>query len=121
MQDGIRTVWDRNQQELAKLWRGRPSHPQLNAVCIYVNFTKGRCKAKPVKNELIKSDPVFSWLQEKIKEHLDNDLGLQPFITVKKPEEQIEENISIGMLPLMGHTDILRQQPDGFDGNHGYY
>ena len=117
MQDGIRTVWDRNQQELAKLWRGRPSHPQLNALCVYVDFTKGRCRAKPIKNQLIKSDPVFSWLQDKIKEHLDNDLGLQPFITVKKPEEQIEQNLCTSLLKLKGHNDILRQQPDGFDGN----
>ena len=117
MQDGIRTVWDRNQQELANSWRGRPNHPQLNAVCIYVDFTKGRCKAKPIKNQLIKSDPVFSWLQDKIKEHLDNDAGLQPFIAVKNPEEQIEQSLSTSLIPIMGHSDILRQQPDGFDGN----
>ncbi|MCH9637680.1 MAG: ATP-binding protein [Gammaproteobacteria bacterium] len=117
MQDGIRTVWDRNQQELAKKWRGKPNHPQLNSVCIYIDFTKGRCKAKPIKNQLIKSDPVFSWLQDKIKEHLDNDVGLQPFITVMKPEEQIEQNLSTSLLPIMGHSNILRQQPDGFDGN----
>lgn len=116
-QDDIRTVWGRNQQELASEWRGRPSHPQLNAVCVYVDFVKGRCKAKPIKNQLVSSDPVFAWLQQCIKDHLDNDVGLQPFITVKDPEAQIEENLVTSLLPIMGHTDVLRQQPDGFDGH----
>ena len=115
-QDSIRTVWGRNQQELATMWRGRPSHPQLNAVCVYVDFTKGRCRAKPIKNQLITSDPVFAWLQECIKEHLNKDVGLQPFITNKDPEEQIGQKLVTSLLPIMAHTDILRYQPDGFDG-----
>ena len=113
-QDGIRTVWGRNQSELAKLWRKNPRHASLNALCIYINFIKGRCRAKPVKNKLISTDnPVFDWLQEKIKEHLDNDLGLQPFIHKKNPEEQIQSNLVNSLLPIMNHTDILEYQPDG--------
>jgi len=115
-QSGIRTVWDRTQQQLGMKWRGRPSHPSLNALAIYITFTKGRCKAKPIKNNLVVTDPVFPWLQEKIKEHLNNDIALQPFISIKDPEAIIQSNLVTSMLPIMQHTNILELQDDGFGG-----
>jgi hypothetical protein len=117
-QDNIRCVWGHNQGQLLKNVATAYDHPQLNRFIFYINFKKGRCYAKPIKNQLIVEDPVYGWLQEKLKEYVDNDATLQTYMKPGKPEKIIEDNIIKSLAPIMNH--IVKpggqQHPNNFGG-----
>jgi len=117
-QDNIRCVWGHNQGNLLKKVANAYDHPQLNRFIFYINFQKGRCRAKPIKNQLIAEDPVYEWLQEKLKEYVDNDSTLQSYMKPGKPEKIIEDNIVKSLAPIMKHTVKPggQQQPNNFGG-----
>ena len=106
-QDNIRCVWGHNQGQLLKDVATAYSHPQLNRFIFYINFKQGRCRAKPIKTQLISDDPVYGWLQEKLKEYVDKDATLQTYMKPGKPEKIIEDNIIKSLAPIMNH--IVKQ------------
>ena len=89
---------------------------QLNRFIFYINFKKGRCCAKPIKTQLISDDPVYGWLQEKLKEYVDNDTTLRSYMKSGKPEKIIEDNIVKSLAKTMNHTNVIQQHPNNFGG-----